>query len=182
MASTLDSKMKSPSQSGPSLPLQSKFFRAPVISLTSIISPPATIESHSLFLVYNAAAAAAKSLQSCPTLCDPIDSSPPSSLHPWESPGKNTGVGCHFLLQCMKVKSEREVAQLCLTLSDPMDWSPPGSSTHGIFQARVWVYKARSGTKQVLNKCMSNDMWRRCTDEKVNVLVYYCSCKNLPQI
>ena len=61
--------------------------------------------------------------------------------HPWDSPGKNTGVGCHCLLQCMKVKSESEVAQLCLTLSDPMDCSPPGSSVHGIFQARVleWV-------------------------------------------
>ena len=59
---------------------------------------------------------------------------------PWDSP-KNTGVGCHFLLQCMKVKSESEVAQSCLTLSDPMDCSLPGSSVHGIFQARVleWV-------------------------------------------
>ena len=56
---------------------------------------------------------------------------------PWDSPGKNTGVGCHFLLQCVKVKSESEVAQLCPTLSDPMDCSPPGSSIHGIFQARV---------------------------------------------
>ena len=56
---------------------------------------------------------------------------------PWDSPGKNTGVGCHFLLQCMKVKSETEVAQSCPTLSDPMDCSPPGSSIHGIFQARV---------------------------------------------
>ena len=55
--------------------------------------------------------------------------------------GKNTGVGCHFLLQCMKVKSESEVSQSCLTLSDPMDCSPPGSSAHGIFQSRVleWV-------------------------------------------
>ena len=61
--------------------------------------------------------------------------------HPWDSPGKNTGMGCHFLLQCMKVKSESEVAQLCLTLSDPNDCSLPGSSIHGIFQARVleWV-------------------------------------------
>ena len=57
---------------------------------------------------------------------------------PWDSPGKNTGVGCHFLLQCMKVKSEREVAQSCLTLSDPMDCSLPGSSIHGIFQAKYW--------------------------------------------
>ena len=61
--------------------------------------------------------------------------------HPWDSPGKNTGVGCHFLLQCMKVKNESEVAQSCPTLRDPMDCSLPGSSIHGIFQARVleWV-------------------------------------------
>ena len=56
---------------------------------------------------------------------------------PWDSPGKNTGVGCHFLLQCMKVKSESEVTQLCLTLRDSMECSLPGSSVHGIFQARV---------------------------------------------
>ena len=55
----------------------------------------------------------------------------------WDSPGKNTGVGCHFLLRCMKVKSEREVAQSCPTLSEPMDCSLPGSSVHGVFQARV---------------------------------------------
>ena len=55
----------------------------------------------------------------------------------WDSPGKNTGVGCHFLLQCMKVKTEREVAQSCPTLRDPMDYSLPGSSAHVIFQARV---------------------------------------------
>ena len=63
--------------------------------------------------------------------------------HPWDSPGKNTGVGCHFLLQWVKVKSESEVAQSCLTLCDPMDCSLPGSSVHGIFQARVleWVTK-----------------------------------------
>ena len=61
--------------------------------------------------------------------------------HPWDSPGKNAGVGCHYLLQCMKGKSESKVAQLCPTLSDPMDCSLPGSSVHGIFQARVleWV-------------------------------------------
>ena len=60
----------------------------------------------------------------------------------WDSPGKNTGVGCHFLLQCMKVKSESEVAQLCLTLSDPMDCNLLGSSIHGIFQARVLEWGA----------------------------------------
>ena len=62
--------------------------------------------------------------------------------HPWDSPGKNTGVSCHFLLQCMKVKSESEVAQSCLTLSDPMGCSLPGSSIHGIFQARVLEWGA----------------------------------------
>ena len=56
---------------------------------------------------------------------------------PWDSPGKSTRVGCHFLLQCMKVKSESEVAQSCPTLSNPMDCSPPGSSAHGVFQARA---------------------------------------------
>ena len=93
-----------------------------------------------------AAAAAAKLLQSCPTLCNPIDRSPPGS---WDSPGKNTGVGCHFLLQCMEVKSEREVAQSCPTLRDPMDCSPPGCAAHGIFQARVleWGTIAFSATK-----------------------------------
>ena len=62
--------------------------------------------------------------------------------HPWDSPGKNTGVGCHFLLQCMKVKSESEVLQSCPTLSDPMDCSLPGSSVHGIFQAGVLEWGA----------------------------------------
>ena len=61
---------------------------------------------------------------------------------PWDSPSKNTGVGCHFLLQCMKVKSENEVAQSCQTLSDPIDCSLPGSSIHGIFQARVLEWGA----------------------------------------
>ena len=84
-----------------------------------------------------AAAAAAKTLQSCLTLCDPIDGSPPRLPRRWDSPGKNPGVGCHFLLQCMKVKSESEVTQSCLTLRDPMDCSPPGFSTCEIFQARV---------------------------------------------
>ena len=75
--------------------------------------------------------------------------------HPWDSPGKNTGVDCHFLLQCMKVKSESEVAQLCPTLCDPMDYGPPGSSIHGIFQARVLEWSAiafsATGDKEPLN-------------------------------
>ena len=67
----------------------------------------------------------------------------PIRLHgPWDSPGKNTGVGCHFLLRCMKVKSESEVTQSCPTLSDPMDCSLPGSSVHGIFQARAMEWGA----------------------------------------
>ena len=82
-----------------------------------------------------AAAAAAKLLQSCLTLWDN------NITHPWDSQGNNIGVGCHFSLQCMKVKSESEVALSYLTLSNPVDCSPPGSSVHGIFQARVleWV-------------------------------------------
>ena len=87
-----------------------------------------------------ATAAAAESRQSRPTLCDPINGNPSCSC-PWDSPGKNTGVGCHFLLQCMKVNSESEVAQSCLTLCNPIDCILPVSSGHGISQARVleWV-------------------------------------------
>ena len=91
--------------------------------------------------------AAAKLLQLCPTLRS--QKWQPSRLPcPWDSPGKNTGVGCHFLLQCMKVKRESEVAQLWPTLSDPMDCSPPGSSVYGILQARVleWGVTAFSVT------------------------------------
>ena len=74
-------------------------------------------------------------------LCAPQRQQPTRLPRPWDSPGKNTGVGCHFLLQCMNVKSESEVIQSCLPLSDPMDCSLPGSSVHEIFQARVleWV-------------------------------------------
>ena len=64
------------------------------------------------------------------------------ALSPWDSPGENTGVGCHFLVQCMTVKSESEVAQSCPTLHDPMDCSLPGSSVHGIFQTRVLEWGA----------------------------------------
>ena len=72
---------------------------------------------------------------------------PTRLARPWDSPGKNTGVGCHCLLQCMKVKSESEVAQSYPTLSDPIDCSLPGSFIHGIFQARVleWGAIAFSG-------------------------------------
>ena len=73
---------------------------------------------------------------------------------PWDSPGKNTGVGCHFLLQCMKVKSEREVAQSCPIPSNPLDYSPPGSSIHGIFQARVLEWGAIAFSRKVIYSCL----------------------------
>ena len=105
-----------------------------------------------LYLNYlGTAAAAAKSLQLCPPLRDPTDSSPPGFPRPWDSPGKNTGVGCHFLLQCTEMKSESEVTQSCLTLSDPMDCSPPGSSIHGIFQAGVLEWGAIAFSNLYLN-------------------------------
>ena len=101
-----------------------------------------------LSLLKKAAAATAKSLQLCPTLYDPHRRQPTRLLCPWDSPSKNTGVGCHFLLQCRKVKSESEVAQSCPTLSDPMDCSPPGSSVPRILQARTleWVAISFSST------------------------------------
>ena len=85
-------------------------------------------------------AAAAKSLQLCPTLCDPRDGRLPGSPVPGILQARI--LECHFLLQCMKVKSEREVAQSCLTPIDPMDCNPPGSSVHRIFQARVLEWGA----------------------------------------
>ena len=100
--------------------------------------------------------AAAKSLQSCLTLCDPIDRIPCL----WDSPGKNAGGGCHFLLQSMKVKSESEVAESCLTLSDPMDCGPPGYSVHGIFQARVLEWGAIAFSVKKLNpSLLSTIQW-----------------------
>ena len=121
--------------------------------LETYLLTPILLHSGSLFSVaqitfcpllnkkYSFSAAAAESLQLCPTLR--LHRWQPTKLpRPWDSPGKNTGVGCHFLLQCMKGKSESEVTQLCLTLSDPMDCSLPGSSVHGIFQARVLEWGA----------------------------------------
>ena len=120
---------------------------------------------------------------------------------PWDSPGKNTGGGCHFLLQCMKVKSESEVAQSCLTLSNPMDCSLPGSSIHRIFQARVlewgaiafsdmysYVYKKMNIACfhcllsiyssihlfiHLFNKYLTSAFHRRCSDKtKINKAYY----------
>ena len=97
-------------------------------------------EAKKLSLGNVTAATAAKSLQSCSTL-RPHRQQLARLPCPWDSPGKSTGMGCHFLLECKKVKSESEVAQSCPTLRNPTDWSPPGSSVHGTFQARVleWV-------------------------------------------
>ena len=95
-----------------------------------------SLQAHSLPVRFTA-----KSLQSCLTLCNPIDGSPPGSPVPGILQAR-TRVGCHFLLQCMKVKSESEVAQSCPTLRDPMDCSLPGSSIHGIFQTRVLEWGA----------------------------------------
>ena len=81
--------------------------------------------------------------------------------HPWDSPGKNTGVGCHFLLRCRKVKSESEVAQSCLTPSDPMDCSLLRSSIHGIVQARVLEWGAIAFSITQVNLCYFNYIpWR----------------------
>ena len=110
--------------------VSSAYLRLLIFLLAILISACAS-SSLAFHMMYSAAAAAVKLLQR------PHRQQPIRFPHPWDSPGKNTGVGCYFLLQCMKVKSESEVAQLCLTLSDPIDCSPSGSSIYGIFQARV---------------------------------------------
>ena len=84
---------------------------------------------------------------------------PTRLLRPWNFPGKSTGVGCHFLLQCMKVKSESEVAQSCRTLSDPMDCSLPGSSVHGIFRARVLEWGAIAFSDVLLETLFISYLW-----------------------
>ena len=119
---------------GPPLPV-GHTFRNHFIKFTSYFYSTKYNAKHYAMLCY------AKSLQSCPTV-RPHRRQPTRLPRPWDSPGKNTGVGCHFLLQCMKVKSESEVAQSCPILSDPMDCSLPGSSIHGIFQARVLEWGA----------------------------------------
>ena len=102
-----------------------------------------------------AAAAAAKSLQWCLTLCDPIDGSPPGSPVPGILQARPLEWVAVSLLQCMKMKSESEVAQSCLTLSNPMDCSLPGSSVHGIFQARVLEWGAIA-VKAIYDKSAAN--------------------------
>ena len=87
---------------------------------------------------------------------------------PWDSPGKNTGVGCHFLLQCMKVKSESEVAQSCPTLSDLMDCCLPGSSIHGVVQARVLEWGAIAFSDFTIYTYIKS----LCCKSKANTLIY----------
>ena len=108
--------------SEPSSTFQRSYVLRIVLNILVVFSSHATEENDvSVKLknadLYTAAAATAKSLQSCQTLCDPRDDSPQGSPSPWDSPGKNTGVGCHFLLQCMKVISE--VTQLCRLFTTP---------------------------------------------------------------
>ena len=102
----------------------------------------------------------------------------------WDSPGKNTGVGCHFLLQCVKVKSESEVAQSCPTLSDPMDCSLPGSSVHGIFQARVLEWGAIAFSDCFLGRPQSTDSMRSLrsisTQRIYRFPPYFLLLQNLP--
>ena len=95
---------------------------------------------------------------------------PTKLRRPWDSPGKNTGVGCHFLLQCMKVKSESKVTQSCPTLSDPMDSSLPGSSIHGIFQARVLEWGA-IGTNSNLDVLALESM---CCEPSIQPFTVLC--------
>ena len=104
---------------------------------------------------------------------------------PWDSPGKNTGVGCHFLLQCMKVKSEIKVAHSCQTLLDPMDHSLPRSSIHGILQARIleWVAifllstplstfsKFENKIRRILGIWVSSENTRKCLSQILKLLV-----------
>ena len=97
---------------------------------------------------------------------------------PWDSPGKKTGVGCHFLLQCMKVKSENEVPELCPTFRDPMDCSTPGCTIHGIFQARVleWDAIAFSNTAIVLrNKRLPSKAERLQSSFVLPTFLFLCS-------
>ena len=119
---------------------------------------------------------------------------PTRLLCPWDSPGKNTGVGCHFLLQCMRVKSESEVSQPCPTLQDPMDCSLPGSSIHGIFQARVlewseptaipaycrpWYQGPGESTSQMGNQNLDLILIGYCIHGEVTSFSFLLSLKNV---
>ena len=111
--------------------------------------------------------ATAKSLQSCPTLCGPIDGSPPgSAVLGFSRPEHRSG--CHFLLQCMKVKSQSEFAQSCPTLRDPMECSPPGSSVNGILQAILLEWGAIAFSVSVTRSAEigRNEQWNLNSKEE----------------
>ena len=119
------------------------------------------------------AAAAAKSLQLRLTLCDPIDGSPPGSAVPGILQARTPEwVGCHFLLQCTRVKSESEVTQSCPTLHNPMDCSLPGSSVHGIFQVRVLEWVAISFSTQYMNISLKR-LYSLASSWRTAVLCYW---------
>ena len=104
-------------------------------------------------------------------LCATPETAAHQAPRPWDSPGKNTGVSCHFLLQCMKVKSESEVAQSCPTLSNFMDCSLPGSFVHGIFQARVLEWGAIAFSEMTIRvKQIGNDLCPHGGKENWNLL------------
>ena len=90
---------------------------------------------------------------------------------PWDSPGKNTGVGCHFLLQCMKVKSKSEVTQSYLTLSEPMDCSLPGPSVHGSFQARVLEWVAIAFSNMLHSEAKQTNKQKKNFTKSVSVVM-----------
>ena len=123
---------------------------------------------------------AAKSLQSCLTLCDPIDGSPPGSPVPGILQARTLEWVDIFLLQCMKVKSESEVAQLCLPLSDPMDCSLLGTSVHGIFQARVLEGVASAFSGDVLRCLIKRSFFSEEWIKKwyIYTVGYYPALKN----
>ena len=95
-------------------------------------------------------------------LCGPHRRQPTRLPCPWDSPGKNSGVGCHFLLQCMKVKSESEVAKSCRTLSDPTDCSLPGSSIHGIFPGKSTGVGTSTYTPLHIPDLLNKDLFFTC--------------------
>ena len=132
--------------------------------------PPQCGPNHSFFTPSRstaaAAAVAAKSVVS--DSVQPHRWQPTRLPRPWDFSGKNTGVGCHFLLQCVKVKSESEVAQSCPTLSDPMDCSPPGSSVHGIFQARALEWGAIAFSIRSTN---DKQIWQGLVLHSANVII-----------
>ena len=128
------------------------------------------------FLVLSRAAAAAAAAASVVSdSVRPHRWQPTRLPHPWDSPGRNTGVGCHFLLQCMKVKRESEVSQSCPILSDPTDCSLPGSSAHGIFRARVLEWLPLPSPKESADNVLCGSLDRRGVWGRMDTLYVWLS-------